>query len=1227
MKKLQNIMIIILFVVASLAFSKEYKMPDEIPYQPIVYPEELLNSQSGYILDFLPSTWKEIDLSGIWKLKRFPIEEGGKDFEDPGLKDAYYNINTSIKNWEDIVVPWSLSFSYPEMKRNFFNGVAWYQKIFNLPDDWRYLIEKGWRVIIRFYGVFNKSDVWINGKKAGQYISRANIFQYDITDKINISGGNILTVRVFTSHKGYRYRHHDGIWQPVKILCIPPIYAKRILVAPHINPLSLDIQLHIVNWKQSEEKNFRAYLIPFHKEGKKQIFQLGRRQIKKGESILNFQIKPSKVKLWSPKNPNLYFLVISDGENIIGKTRFGFRTFEVKNGHFYLNGKRIKLMGLRLNQPNVTSGKWGCNNNNYLRKLLYALKQANINFIRPHCGGGLSSQTFYNLCDEEGMMVYDEYHYLIDYINNLAERKKEYIDWVLQNHNHPSVIMWDHAGNELYNDDLDLIPILNSYYDLLKKIDLQKRPVTSSSGRLTAGRMLSLPVIEKVDFVDSHCYPGFSSGSYQELIKRFKLFDEATKKVYGNIPKVSCEYGFPCDVARYRRVTREIQKLYQKDIWGKEEKEKYIEFITSKKAEIGGYLRLKGNWVSAKAYVTNPTKLLERASSFMKKFLEIFRRSGDIIDGGHMNTSWYDLVAYPSGGYDGIVFPAISKWLGIPNPLKGPSDTFYTLPPFYTYRRVYNEQFICLDIYNKNVFSGNKWEAICYIMNDSSDEYKGTYAVIQLRNPDKKMIIQKLFWKENLNSYTNYKVPIELNLPSNLKTGFYRIELFLLDKNKKHLSDNSYPVFIVNKEELPEKIISKNGKVALYDKSSKIFAGFNMPSTTQILDALNIQYTLLNNFENLKKYNLLIIGANSIDGNIIKNGDKIRKWVKEGGRVLCFEQNMVGPLPFFPEVSVCSGNGATFTEILVPNHPIFKGLTQDNFNDWDGNSGLLFRKAFSPLNIGMLSVGPTTNWRRTDSFKMVSAAYRLGKGEIILSAYDVTSRYGKDSVATKYTQNLLTYILTQPISNLSLPIESEKVSNKFYYLEKKNAYFVNLKNVVNRGFAGGRHSWADFGKGVGFSEIPTGITTLSGRVPFNIINPETNHGLSCLVLKGARKNYFPEYVKIPVNQKLKKLYFLHTSMYANEYQKGKEIYTVYINCKNGEKRKVTFRNKIDIGDWWRSKNLKNSIVVFTAGNKNLFLTEIPLSKNGIFVKDITLKSAGKAIPIIIAITGELAREK
>ena len=159
------------------------------------------------------------------------------------------------------------------------------------------------------------------------------------------------------------------------------------------------------------------------------------------------------VKPWSAEEPNLYKLVIESGDEWVS-TPFGFRVSEIKNGRYYLNGKKIKLKGANRHETDPMYG-------HYVPKArqeqdIAMLKAANCNAVRnSHYP---QDDYWYYLCDLNGIYLVDEanveshgYGYGKDSLSHQPSWEKAIVDrdmaMVERNKNHPSVVIWSY-GNE-----------------------------------------------------------------------------------------------------------------------------------------------------------------------------------------------------------------------------------------------------------------------------------------------------------------------------------------------------------------------------------------------------------------------------------------------------------------------------------------------------------------------------------------------------------------------------------------------------------------------------------------------------------------------------------------------------------------------------------------------------------------------------------------------------------
>ena len=114
-------------------------------------------------------------------------------------------------------------------------------------------------------------------------------------------------------------------------------------------------------------------------------------------------------RLWSPSAPNLHILEIqlADGSDSI-RERFGLRTIEARDQQLWLNGEAIRLEGVNRHEAQVLTGPV----QNLAEKLhdILLLKDMGCNFVRG--SHYQQDQEFLSLCDEYGLMVWEEGHSL-----------------------------------------------------------------------------------------------------------------------------------------------------------------------------------------------------------------------------------------------------------------------------------------------------------------------------------------------------------------------------------------------------------------------------------------------------------------------------------------------------------------------------------------------------------------------------------------------------------------------------------------------------------------------------------------------------------------------------------------------------------------------------------------------------------------------------------------------
>lgn len=1199
-----------------LSSSEELKIEKGTPFAETQFPKA--QDKPGPILDPVPKDWKEASLNGIWKCKELPFKEDKSNpLDDKGMKDGFFKADYNDGSWSNKIVPWSWYLSQPNEKKSQDKRIGkfgWYRHSFEISKS---QLKPRKRIVLDFNRVSNQVDLWVNGEKAGKrQTGRFNSIQYDITSFLK-PGKNTIAVRIYDwmGHTSYRRRNIGGIYGPVRLITTSaPVFSTKMMLTPIMKEKAVGIQAEIENETGKAQSMKLTAEIANWKDGKIAARKdLGKIEIQKGQKIYDLgKIKLEKPINWSLENPHLYTLTIKDEKgNSVGMERFGFREFKAIGEWLYLNGKKFKprMHTFTLwKKPSLIENK-----NSEMEKLIRMFKELGVNMIRPHSGMGMLPETFYNLCDEIGMLVYSDWaglYYIKDFSKaekgNTMEAWKPLSNFIEDYYSHPSFCMLSFQ-NEIYEGQAGWFSKkLDKLYELTKKLDKQNRPVCTSTGRQTLEAMKAKLLKERTGILDDHQYRGSYCGSWQENIKHIEDYAKEAKKYYGKKPKIDAEYGVPGDTVRYRPVTfSKLWPAFQLDPSSREFKEKYIEFLKSPAPEIGGYIRLKMNYASPRQYLDEKTLRERNAQFYFKRPVEIYRRAEEKCLGGHTNEQWYDVVRVGEGGNT-------LSFYGKSGPIPQ-EDKWFDMPLKEELKRVYNPTFVSAGVFNEHPMPGSEQKVEVFVTNDLNED--ADFKVIpQLRLNGKveklsTLDFGKIKGMEQESKTLRYKVP-EVK---GRQRG--QLELFLFKDGKK-VGDNYYPVTIIDNTGK----INADKKVALYDVGGKMFRGLGSASTSTVLKELGLKAEAINDFKNLKDYKYLIIGVNSFDKNLIDSSEEIYKWLKNGGKILCFEQSLCGKVPFLPNYSITAGSPSVFVSMSALNHPIFKNLKQEDFDSWAGDNGTMYDFAISPLDVGLVAVATTGAFRDTDSVRSVINDAKVGKGEIILSQASATKRVKNDSVARAYLKNLLEYFLEDNVPKYALTLP-EKDFSKVVYVEDKDALPIDISKFANRGFldstAGDKKGgWADFG--VGFEGIPTGTSRLQGGVPFKIINPASNNGKSCIVMKGNKRPWLPEKITgIPVNAKLNSVYFLHTAMYS---KKGPVLKYVF-HYADGKTCEFTATNEREIPDWWKPKDRSNALVVFRNGKKGLYMSEFvnPMPKNEI--KSMDIISCNGSIPIIVGITG------
>ena len=183
-----------------------------------------------------------------------------------------------------------------------------------------------------------------------------------------------------------------------------------------------------------------------------------------GESdYISISFHLPKPKLWWPAGSgaqHLYELKIQCGDQIEAR-QIGLRQIELINEKdevgarfaFKVNGKEIFCRGANWIPADALPSRA---TPELTRKLLQAAVDANMNMIRIWGGGYYEQDWFYNLCDELGLMVWQDFQFAC----NLYPADEPFLDEVLREVQHQVARLQHHACIAVWCGDNELIGAL-----------------------------------------------------------------------------------------------------------------------------------------------------------------------------------------------------------------------------------------------------------------------------------------------------------------------------------------------------------------------------------------------------------------------------------------------------------------------------------------------------------------------------------------------------------------------------------------------------------------------------------------------------------------------------------------------------------------------------------------------------------------------------------------------
>ena len=389
-------------------------------------------------------------------------------------------------------------------KIDYKRGIGNYEKNLFIRSEW-----KGKRLFIRFEGVNNIADVFINRRHIGEHRGGYGAFIFEITGKVEYGKENSILVRVNNGEQldimplVGDFNFYGGIYRDVHLLitdetCISPLdYASPgvRLIQDSVSHRYAKVRaiVDLSNGSSgNQEVELNVRLLDGQrvvKEGTKNVNLSGNEVM---QQELTFEI--DQPHLWNGRqDPFLYQaeVILSRNGQMVDRViqPLGLRFYRIDpDKGFFLNGKHLPLQGVCRHQDRSEVG-------NALRPQHHEedvalMLEMGVNAVRlAHYP---QATYFYDLMDKNGIIVWAEIPFVgpggyndkgfVDLPAFRANGKEQLKELIRQHYNHPSICVWGlfNELTELGDNPVEYIKELN----VLAHQEDTTRPTTSASNQM-----------------------------------------------------------------------------------------------------------------------------------------------------------------------------------------------------------------------------------------------------------------------------------------------------------------------------------------------------------------------------------------------------------------------------------------------------------------------------------------------------------------------------------------------------------------------------------------------------------------------------------------------------------------------------------------------------------------------------------------------------------------------